>query len=68
MASWWEGADRHGFTLFAATKLGEVIPLDDVSHTEAQIIQRRADVMATLLGIQQAKSNGAVRAAEVNRT
>jgi hypothetical protein len=65
--SWWESADRAGFTLFAASTLNQPIPLDDVSNSEVQIIQRRQDVMATLIGIQQGKSNRAVRSAEVNR-
>lgn len=66
--SWWQGDDvpRVGFTAFAAKTLEQSIPIDQTSSdSEAQIIQRRQDVLMTLVGIRTATSNRAVRHANV---
>ncbi len=66
-AAFWIGAPREGFTEFCARMCDVAIPVEDVTEQEAQIILRRQDVLATLIGIQQATSNQAIRSAVIVR-
>lgn len=63
---WWTAAERAHFFSECRTRFHDdflPVPLDDVSASEAQAMQRRGDLLATLVGVQQAKSNGAIRRA-----
>lgn len=63
--SFWIDAPREGFTTFCSEVMAVPIPVDDVTDREAQVLQRRADLLATLVGLQQARQNGAIRRANV---
>lgn len=64
---WWEGQPQSGFTSYCSEMMNAPIPVEDVTEREAQIIQRRMDVLATLVGIQQATSNQEIRSAVIVR-
>lgn len=67
MASFWiDNPPREGFTEFCAAQLHVPIPVEDVTAGEARIIQQRRDVLATVIGLQTATSNPALRQAEAN--
>jgi len=64
--SWWPSAERAGFSGECRTRFQNdflPVPMDDVSPAEAQAMQRRGDLLATLVGVQAGKSNGAIRRA-----
>lgn len=65
--AFWIGAPREGWTDFCARMMNIPIPLDEVSDREVWIIQRRADVLATLIGLQQGASHAAIRMADVRQ-
>ena len=64
---WWEGQPQAGFTTYCSVQMNAPIPVEDVTEREAEIIQRRRDVLATLVGIQQATSNAAIRQVVIRR-
>ena len=64
---WWEGQPQVGFTQFCSAMMNTPIPVEDVTEREAEIIQRRRDVLATLVGLQQATSNAAIRRVVIRR-
>lgn len=61
--AFWIDAPRSGFTEFCAAQMNVPIPVDDVTDGEVAVIQRRADVLATIAGYQQARSNRELRMA-----
>lgn len=63
--SFWIDAPREGFTAWCAAVTGAPVPVDEVSDRDVQIIQRRADILATLVGIQQGRQNSAIRRAVI---
>lgn len=62
---WLNNPPRIGWTQFCADQMHVPIPVEDVTEREAQIIQRRADLLATVMGLQQATSNREIRSAQV---
>ena len=50
--SFWATAPRENFIAFCSAILKAPIPVEDVTAREAQIIQRRQDVLAALVGLQ----------------
>ena len=63
--AFWIDAPRVGFTEFCARMCDAPIPVEDVTAREAQIIQRRQDVLAALVGLQQATRHREIRHANV---
>ncbi len=63
--SWWTIIGPHNFTRTCAEAMHAPVLVDDVSDREVSIIQARADVLATVTGFQQARSNAALRSAIV---
>lgn len=53
--AFWVGAPREGFTAYCAAQCAVSIPADDVTAGETEVIQRRQEVLAALVGLQQAK-------------
>lgn len=68
-SSWWEGPNvpRAGFTRFCADQLNVPIPVDEVSDSDGQLIVRRMDLNAAIVALHQARQNGALRRASVER-
>jgi len=66
-ASWWVGQPADGFTERCAKAMQTHVPLDDVSSLETVIYQRRADVLATLIGLRKGKALRAVQGTDVVR-
>lgn len=62
---WWDKHPRHGFTRFCAQHMQAEVPLDDVSDAEVIVMVQRQDRQNTLIGLQQARRNDAIRRAIV---
>lgn len=62
-ASVLDGAPREGFMKHAAAFFGTVIPVDEVSESEARLLQARMDVTATVAAIHSGKQTAAMRRA-----
>lgn len=53
---------RDGFTKFAADEMKVVVPVDDVSDREAQLLIERQHVHSALIGLGRYRSTVGVRA------
>ena len=63
--SWWIGPKPDGFTAYAAMQMKVVVPVDDVSDREVQIIAHRQHVLSVLIGLGKAKQTFGLRHANV---
>jgi hypothetical protein len=61
--AFWIGAPKDGFTNYCAQQCAVTIPLDDVTLTEALIIQRRQTLMVT--AVEKAKARHEIQHANV---
>lgn len=59
----WATSPREGFTQSCREAFGEFVLVDEISASEVEAYQRRSDLLATLVGVQQGKSNSAIRRA-----
>lgn len=66
-SSWWATAPRDGFTIFCSQQMNVVVPVDDVTDRETQVIVKRQHVLATLIGLHQAKVNAGIKHAVERR-
>lgn len=62
-ASVLDGAPREGFTKHAAAFFNAVIPVDEVSAADAQLLQARMDFAATVAAAQAGAQTAAIRRA-----
>jgi hypothetical protein len=63
--AFWIGAPKDGFTRYCAQQCAVTIPLDEMTVSEALIIQRRQTLVATLIAVQKAKARHEIQHANV---
>lgn len=61
--TWWQDATPQGFTALCRAKFGEFVDAD--VPVTVKVLQLRADMLATVQAMQQARQTGALRRAVV---